>query len=316
MKSSGSVVEGSLVAAFEREFAALVGGRQCVAVQEGNTALRLSLVALGVIPGDEVIVPSYGPAAAVEAVRLAGATPVFADIDPHTFCLDPDAVAAAISWRTVAIIAGHRFGHPAPVRRLADVARRHGLALVEDASEACGAELDREPVGTFGALAAFSLAVVTEDPRLARRIRELRTPDIRPTEESAVAGRGELERLAGFAARRRANARVFDTALKGVRTPYVAAGARHVYHRYVVRVPGNGRPDRDAFARALATRGVEAGVPVPTPLHRIPAFRMPVDLPQTERAAAETLSLPVHPLLTEREVERIVSACNALGGLL
>ncbi|MGW7004928.1 DegT/DnrJ/EryC1/StrS family aminotransferase [Streptomyces sp. NPDC054933] len=316
MKPSGSVVEGSLVAAFESEFADLVGGRHCVAVQEGYCALRLSLVALGVVPGDEVIVPSYGPAAAVEAVRLAGATPVFADIDPRSFCLDPDAVAAAITWRTVAMVAGHRFGHPAPMRRLAQLAGRHGLALVEDASQACGAELDREPVGTFGVLAAFSLAVVTEDARLARKVRELRTPDTRPTEESAVAGRGELERLAGFAARRRANARVFDSALTGVHVPYVAAGARHVYQRYVVRVPGNGRPDRDAFARALASRGVDAGIPVPTPLHRIPAFRTSAELPHTEQAAAETLSLPVHPLLTEREVERIVSACNALGGLL
>lgn len=165
-------------------------------------------------------------------------------------------------------------------------------------------------------LAAFSLGVVTADPALARRVRALRGREALPSRESAVAARGEVERLAGFTARRRANARVLNSALTGVAIPEVAPGARHVYQRYVVRVPGNGRPDRDAFAKALSLRGVDAAIPVPTPVHRLSAYRSGAHLPRTERAAAQTLSLPVHPMLTERDVERVVAACNGLGGLL
>ncbi len=313
---SGSVIDGSLVASFEGEFAELVGGRHCVAVDEGYSALRLALLTLGVVPGDEIIVPSYAPMGAADAVRQVGALPVFADIEAVGYCLDPDAVAAAITRRTVAVVASHQFGHPAPMNRLSALAERHGLALLEYGSRSYGAALDDRPVGTFGVLAAFSLGVVTGDAALARKARTLLTPEARPSVESAVAARGELERLAGFTARRRATARVLNSALKGVLIPEVAPGARHVYQRYVVRVPGNGRPDRDAFAKALAARGVDAGVPVPTPVHRLPAYRSGAHLPHTERAAAETLALPVHPLLTERDVDRIVSACNGLGGLL
>ncbi len=314
--ASGSVIEGSLVTAFEGEFAELVGGRHCVAVDEGFSALRLALLTLGVRPGDEVIVPSYAPMGAADAVRMVGALPVFADIEQVGYCLDPDAVAAAVTRRTVAVVASHQFGHPAAMRRLVALAERHGLALLEYASRSYGAALDGRPVGTFGLLAAFSLGVVTGDAALARKARTLRTPDALPSQASAAAARGELERLAGFTARRRAHARVLDSALNGVLVPEVAAGARHVYQRYVVRVPGNGRPDRDAFAKALAARGVDAGIPVTTPVHRLPAYRSGAHLPRTERAAAETLALPVHPTLTQKDVDRIVAACNGLGGLL
>lgn len=313
---SACVIEGSLLAAFEGEFTELVGGRQCVAVDEGHSALRLALLTLGVRPGDEVVVPSYAPAGAADAVRVVGAVPVFADIEPLGYCLDPDAVAAAVSPRTVAVVAVHQFGHPAAMRRLTELTERHGLALLEYAARCYGSALDGRPVGTFGVLAAFSLGVVTADAGLARKARSLRTPESLPSMESAAAARGELERLAGFTARRRAHARVLDSALVGVLPPRVEPGARHVYQRYVVRVPGNGRPDRDAFAKALAVRGVDAAVPVPTPVHRMPAYRSGAYLPRTEQAAAETLALPVHPLLTERDLDRIVAACNGLGGLL
>ncbi|MEU6175954.1 DegT/DnrJ/EryC1/StrS family aminotransferase [Streptantibioticus parmotrematis] len=316
MKPSGSVIEGSLVAAFEREVAELVGGRTCVAVDEGRSALALALSALGVARGDEVVVPSYAPVGAADAIRLVGAVPVFADIDPVSYCLDPEAVAAVLSPRTVAVVAAHQFGHPAAMRELGALADRHGVALLEYASRAYGAALDGRLVGTFGLMAVFGFGVATQDAALARRLRGLRTGDAVPAEESAAVARGELERVAGFTARRRANARVFDSALTGVLPPYAAEGTRHVYQRYVVRVPGNGRPDRDAFAKALAARGVDASVPVATPVHRLPAYRSGAHLPHTERAAAATLSLPVHPMLTEREVERVVQACNALGGLL
>ncbi|MFS8202298.1 DegT/DnrJ/EryC1/StrS family aminotransferase [Streptomyces sp. CWNU-52B] len=215
------------------------------------------LRAAGVGIGDEVIVPAFGNVEVAEAVITAGALPVFVDIDPATYCLDPSEVEAATGPRTVALVAVHRFGRLADMPRLWDIGRRRGLLVLEQGeSEAPYAEIEE----------------------------------------------------------RRAHATLLDGRLRGVRTP--ERGAGHTYQQYVVRVPGNGRPDRDAFVRAVRARGVECRVPVKTPVHRMPAFRRDVCLPETERAADETLALPVEASLTKREMQRIVSACNALGGLL
>ncbi|WP_078861958.1 DegT/DnrJ/EryC1/StrS family aminotransferase [Streptomyces sp. NRRL F-5123] len=235
------------------------GPRHRIASDTTAAALRDVLVGLGIRGGDEVIVPSFGPGAPADAVRLAGAVPVFADIDPRTFCLDPAAVAAGVTSRTAAIVPVHVFGHPAPMEALTELAERHALALVEEGS-------------------------AVDD--------------------------------AGAVARRRAHARFLDSALKGVVVPYTALGAHHLYHRYTVRVPGNGRPDRDAFAAALAARGVRATVSVPVPVHRMPAHRSGDMLPETERVAADSLSLPVHPGITQRELTHIADTCNSLGGLM
>ncbi|MFC9925683.1 DegT/DnrJ/EryC1/StrS family aminotransferase [Streptomyces sp. NPDC127190] len=215
------------------------------------------LRAAGVGIGDEVVVPAFGNVEVAEAVSLVGALPVFADIDPVTYCLDPAAVEAAVTERTAAVVAVHRFGRRADIGRLHALGQRHGLLVLEQAeSEA-------------------------------------------PYDEIA---------------QRRERAAYLDARLKGVRTP--DGGDGHTYQQYVVRVPGNGRPDRDAFARALRIKGVACRVPVKTPVHRLPEYRRCVDLPETERAAEETLALPVDAALTKREMQRIASACNALGGLL
>ncbi|MEV0225987.1 DegT/DnrJ/EryC1/StrS family aminotransferase [Streptomyces sp. NPDC050704] len=215
------------------------------------------LRAAGVGAGDEVIVPAFGNVEVTEAVILAGATPVFADIDPVTYCLDAVEVNAVVGPRTVAVAAVHRFGRPADMARLWDVGQRHGLLVLEQ---------------------------------------------------------GESEAPYDEIEERRAHAALLDGRLRGVRTP--ERGIGHTYQQYVVRVPGNGRPDRDAFARAVRAKGIECRVPVKTPVHRMPVFRRDVCLPETERAADETLSLPVDASLTKRQMQRIVSACNALGGLL
>lgn len=235
------------------------GRRHRIASDSTVSALRDALVELGIGHGDEVIVPSFGPSAPADAVRLADALPVFADIDPRTFCLDPDAVAACVTPRTAAILPVNVFGHPAPLARLGEVAGRCSLALVEEG-------ITGEDIGTV--------------------------------------------------ARRRAHARFLDSALTGVIVPYTEPGVHHLYHEYTVRVPGNGRPDRDAFARALAVRGVRATVSVPVPVHRMPAHRSGDVLPHTESVAADTLSLPVHSGLNQRELTHVADACNALGGLL
>ncbi|MBZ9643838.1 DegT/DnrJ/EryC1/StrS family aminotransferase [Streptomyces sp. PSKA30] len=215
------------------------------------------LRAAGIGVGDEVIVPAFGNVEVSEAVALAGALPVFADIDLVSYCLDPSAVEAVVTPRTAAVVVVHRFGRPADVARLHRVGQRHGILVLEQ---------------------------------------------------------GESESPYDEVAQRRQRAAYLDAKLKGVYTP--DGGVGHTYQQYVVRVPGNGRPDRDAFARAVRARGVECRVPVKTPVHRLPGFRQCVSLPETERAAAETLALPVEGALTKRDMQRIVSACNALGGLL
>ena len=345
---SGAVVQGPEVAAFETEFSALVAGRHCVAVNSGTSALQLTLMALGIGPGDEVVVPSFSFAATANAVRLVGADPVFADIEPDSFCLDPDAVAAAVGRRTAAIMPVHLYGHPAAMDRLVPLAERHGLAIVEDACQAHAAALNGRSVGTFGVAGCFSFyptknmhsleggMITTADEGLARTLRLLRNQgmeqryaheivgaNMRLTDVAAAIGRVQLGRLAIRTEQRRANAKLLDSRLTGLRVPPVADGVHHVYHQYTVRVPGNGRPDRDCLQKALASRGVGSAVYYPTPIHRLKAYwgrhgDQPHrwDLPQTERAAAEVLSLPVYPTLTGNELERIVNAANALGGLL
>jgi perosamine synthetase len=337
---SGMVVQGPEVAAFEREFGELVAGRHCVAVNSGTSALQLSLLALNIGRGDEVIVPSFSFAASANAVRLVGAEPIFVDIEPGSFCLDPDAVLAAITPRTAAIMPVHLYGHPAAMDRIMAIAGRHGFAVVEDAAQAHGAALGGTPVGAFGNAGCFSFyptknmhsleggMVTTEDAELARTLRLLRNQgmeqryaneivgaNMRMTDVAAAIGRVQLRQLPEWTEQRRANAKVLDASLRAVTVPPVADAARHVYHQYTVRVPG----DRDAFQAALTARGVGNAVYYPTPIHRLRPYLTeagtPGDwqLPQTDRAAAEVVSLPIFPSLTPRELDRIADAVNSTG---
>jgi perosamine synthetase len=338
---SGMVVQGPEVAAFEREFSQLVDGRHCVAVNSGTSALQLALMAIGLGPGDEVIVPSFSFAATANAVRLVGAEPVFADIEPGSFCLDPDAVAAAIGPRTAAIMPVHLYGHPAAMDRLMQLAQRHGLAVIEDAAQAHGATLGGQPVGALGLVGCFSFyptknmhtleggMVTTADGELARTVRLLRNQgmerryaneivglNVRMTDVAAAIGRVQLTQLAGWTEQRRANAKFLDSRITEVVTPPVADAARHVYHQYTLRVPG----DRDAAQEHLTTRGVGSAVYYPTPIHRLKPYLGadgkpgPWDLPETERAAAEVLSLPIYPTLTPAQLDRIAEAANGIVG--
>lgn len=332
---SGMVAQGPEVAAFETEFGRdLVAGRTCVAVSSGTSGLHLGLLAAGVTPGDEVVVPSFTFAATANSVALAGATPVFADIDPDTYCLDPASVESVVTSRTVAVMPVHLYGHPADVARLRGVADRHGLRLFEDAAQAHGASWQGTPVGAFGDVAMFSLyptknmtsgeggmvACATED--VARKVRLLRNQGMerryenevvgfnaRMTDVHAAIGRVQLAKLPAWNERRRENAAFLSAHLDGVVVPTVADGATHVWHQYTIRVP----QDRDGFARALAEEhGVGSGVYYPIPNHRLPSFGLDADLPETARACAEVLSLPVHPALSQDDLERIVVGVNAV----
>jgi dTDP-4-amino-4,6-dideoxygalactose transaminase len=335
---SGMVAQGPEVAAFETEFSQhFVSGRHTVAVNSGTAGLHLGLLAAGVGPGDEVIVPSFTFAATANSVALTGASPVFADIEPEGFSLDPAAVESAITTRTRGILPVHLYGHPARIDVLADIAERHGIALYEDAAQAHGAALRGRPVGTFGTMAMFSLyptknmtsgeggMVVLADDVTARKVRLLRNQGMerqyeneligfnaRMTDIHAAIGRVQLTKVDGWTAARRANAAFLDANLSGVVAPPVADGATHVYHQYTIRVPA----DRDGFVRALREEhGIGSGVYYPIPNHRLPSlsrFAPGLDLPETERAAREVLSLPVHPSLTTADLEKIAAAVNNL----
>ncbi|HEU5128878.1 MAG TPA: DegT/DnrJ/EryC1/StrS family aminotransferase [Glycomyces sp.] len=334
---SGQVVQGPQVAAFEEEFTKVSGTAHCVAVNSGTSALQLALLGMGIGPGDEVIVPSFSFAASANAVRLVGADVVFADIEPDSFCLDPDAAAALIGPKTAAIMPVHLYGHPADMDRLTALAERHSLAILEDACQAHGAQVAGRPVGSFGAAGTFSFyptknmhaleggMISTDDAQLARTLRLLRNQgmeqryaneivgaNMRMTDVSAAIGRVQLGRLEEWTEARRANAARLDAALAGLATvavPPVAPNARHIYHQYTVRVAG----DRDAAQERLKADGIGSAVYYPIPIHRLaPYAGSDADLPETDRAAAEVLSLPVHPSLTDGEIERVADAVIAL----
>lgn len=337
---SGMVAQGPEVAAFEAEFSAhFVPGRPSAAVNSGTAGLHLGLLAAGVGAGDEVIVPSFTFAATGNSVALTGGTPVFVDIEPETFTLDPEAVAAAITPQTKGILPVHLYGHPARMRELEKLAAERGVALYEDAAQAHGASLDGRPVGSFGEFAMFSLyptknmtsgeggIVTTATEEIARRVKLLRNQGMerqyenevigfnaRMTDIHAAIGRVQLTKVDAWTRTRQQNAAFLDANLQGVVVPPVADGAVHVYHQYTIRVP----EDRDGFVAALkAEHNVGAGVYYPIPNHRLPSlapYAPGLDLPETERAAREVVSLPVHPSLSQDDLERIVTAVNTLAG--
>jgi dTDP-4-amino-4,6-dideoxygalactose transaminase len=332
---SGMLAQGAEVAAFEQEFSqTLLDGRASVAVNAGTAGLHLGLLASGVGPGDEVIVPSFTFAATANAVALTGATPVFADIELEYFCLDPEHVASVITERTKGIMPVHLYGHPANMAALQALADKHGLAIYEDAAQAHGASLAGRHVGTFGTFGMFSLyptknmtsgeggMVSTGDAEIERKLRLLRNQGMerqyenelvgfnaRMTNLHAAIGRVQLKQVGDWTKDRQANAQFFDKNLQGVGVPPVADGAVHVYHQYTITV-GEGR---DEFVKALKEEHqVGSGVYYPIPNHRLPSFQREEDLPNTEKAARTVLSLPVHPSLDDEDRDRIVTAVNTL----
>lgn len=327
---SGMLSQGPEVEAFEDEFSEYVEGRICVAVNAGTSALHVALLAAGIGPGDEVVVPSFSFAATANAVRLAGATPVFADIKAETFCLDPEAVDAECTSRTAAIMPVHLYGQTADMAPLEAIAKRRGLLLVEDAAQAhCASDRGR-PAGSIGTLAAFSFyptknmttgeggMVVTADESMARHARLLRNQgmdrpylnevvgfNLRMTDIAAAIGRVQLRSLLDRTRRRQQIAARYDAALRTVVTPPVADDRTHVYHQYTVR-----SENRDGLQERLSANQIGSAVYYPVPIHRLPAYDLTIDLPETERACQQALSIPVGPHLSDDEVERVIAAVN------
>jgi dTDP-4-amino-4,6-dideoxygalactose transaminase len=319
--------------ALERELAARCGVRHGIGVGSGTDALRLALAGLDVGPGHEVITPAFSFVASASTIVMAGATPVFVDVEDDTFALDPALVERAITPRTRAIVAVHLYGHPAPLDALAALARARGLALVEDAAQAIGAAWDGRPVGGWGDLACLSFyptknlgacgdggMVLTDRDDLAERVRRLRHHGdagryrhvelgwcSRLDELQAAVLRVKLTRLDGWIERRRGIAERYHARLGDLPLvlPVERARARHVYHLYTVR-----HPKREALARALADLGVGTAVHYPAPVPGQPLFGLAEERrwPGAWRAAAEVLALPCFAELTDAEVERVAEA--------
>src|SRR2546427_12587149 len=260
--ASGQLAQGERVATFEQRFAELCHVHEAVAVSSGTAALHLALLAHNIGPGDEVITTAFSFAATANAILLVGAIPVFVDIEPDTYTLDPILVEAAITSRTKALLPVHLYGHPCDMQHLEQLARTHQLAIIEDACQAHAANIEGKPVGSFGT-GCFSFystknmttgeggMVTTNDPGIAERVRLLRNHgqteryhhtrlgyNLRMTEMQGALGRVQVEKLEHFTEQRIANAAFLTERLRGpVQTPIVRPGYRHVYHQYTIRVP-------------------------------------------------------------------------------
>jgi len=340
--ASGHLAAGDEVDAFESEFASYCGAREAVATSNGTTALHAALEALDLPSGSKAVTTPFTFVATANAVRFAGLQPVFADVDPETFNLDPERVDAYLEANddVEAILAVHLYGLPADTQALREVADEHDVALVEDAAQAHGAQIDGQPIGTHGDVTTFSFyptknmttgeggMVVTDDPALADNVRAFidhgRTGEgtyehqevghnFRQTDLAAAIGRVQLDRLPDYTAARRKNAVRYDEALAEtpVRTPVEPPDRHHVYHQYTIRTER-----RDDLREHLYDHDVNAAVYYPTPVHQQPPYRhVERDLPVAERLADEVLSLPVHPNVTSEDVDAVVDVIEAFQGV-
>ncbi|MEO8677556.1 MAG: DegT/DnrJ/EryC1/StrS family aminotransferase [Vicinamibacterales bacterium] len=333
--ASGWFILGPEVEAFEREFAAACGSPHAVGVGTGTDAITLILRALNIGAGDEVITSPLSAAYSALAIVLAGARPVFADIDPDRLTIDANAVEAAVTPRTRAIMPVHLYGQAADLKPLEAIAERHGLALVEDAAQAHLATSDGRPISTIGIAAAFSFyptknlgalgdggAVVTPDAALAARITRLRNGgqtsryhheeagvNSRLDELQAAILRARLPYLKGWTERRRAIAKQYRQALDGASIVVPREfDAGHVYHLFPVLTP-----HRAAFQNHLAGRGVETLIHYPVPIPRQPALApfQPARCPIADRVCEEVVSLPMYPALSDQQVASVAEAVRS-----
>jgi dTDP-4-amino-4,6-dideoxygalactose transaminase len=326
-------VLGSEVAGFEQEFATYCGTTECIALNSGTSALHLALLAAGVGPGDEVITVPFTFVASVAAVCYTGARPVLVDIDPRSFTMDPSAIEAAITPRTKAILPVHLYGQPADMDPIMEIARRHGLVVIEDAAQAHGATYKGRPVGSIGDMACFSFypgknlgaygeggAVTTNNAEYARTIRMLRDWGQDRKYHHVLRGynyrmegfqgailRVKLRHLEQWTEARRAVVAQYNKHLAdgGVERPSEMPWARHVYHVYTLRTD-----HRDGLQTALQAEGIQTGIHYPVPVHLQPAY---ADLgygkgafPHSEAAAGQVLSLPLYPELSSAAVAEVV----------
>jgi len=325
--SSGYIAEGAAVQKFEQSFADYLKIEHAVATNSGTSALHLTLLALGVGPGDEVIIPSFVCCALLNAVNYTGATPILADIRPDTYNLDAADVKKRLSRRTRAIIVPHLFGLPADLDALSAL----GIPLIEDCAQAVGSEYGRRPVGTFGTAAIFSFyatkvmatgeggMVVSNSTDIAERVRELKTYDqkvdyrvrfnYKMTDIQAALGLAQLGRLATFVRRRRAIAELYERAFKSLDLNLPPGDPGHIFYRYVLGLNKNSLP----WIQALAHKGIGCDRPVYLPLHRQMKTK---GCPVSEKAWQSSLSIPIYPSLTDEDATHVIETVLATASRL
>ncbi|PIQ62874.1 MAG: transcriptional regulator [Bacteroidetes bacterium CG12_big_fil_rev_8_21_14_0_65_60_17] len=332
---STAFIKGPEVNRFEEALGAALDAH-VVAVANGTDALQIALMALGVGPGDEVITPSFTFVATAEAASLLGAVPVFADIDPRTFTMDPASLETLITGRTRAIVPVHLFGQSADMDAIMDIANRHAIPVVEDTAQAIGSTWKDQAAGTRGAFGTLSFfpsknlgcygdggAVMSRSAELAERARLIANHGSRKKYHNEVVGinsrldtlqaailQAKLPHLDDFTRRRREAADHYDAHfadIPGITTPHRSAHSHHVFHQYTLRIHRH----RDRIHDALSEAGIPSAVYYPVPLHELPIYasspdaHVRVPLPETGRAAREVLSLPMHTELTEEQQQRI-----------
>jgi len=335
-------IMGPEITALEQEMAAMLGVRHAVAVSSGTDALLLALMALGITAGDEVVTPTYSFFATAGAVARLGATPVLVDVEDATFNMDPAKLAAAITPRTKAIIPVHLFGQSAEMQPILDVASKWGIPVVEDAAQAIGASYRSQPVGGLGAFGCFSFfpsknlgafgdagLLTTNDEALAKKSRLLRTHGMEPRYYHHLVGanfrmdalqaailRVKAPHLAGWTERRRANADRYRTLFRDaglldrITLPVEAPDRRHIYNQFVIRTA-----DRDGLKKHLDASGIGTEIYYPVPFHQQPCFaylgHRTGDFPTAERAAQDSLAIPIYSELTLSQQQTVVEAVAA-----
>jgi len=335
---SGMLVQGPRTAKLEEKFAAVCGVKHAIATSSGTTALHVALLAHGLGPGDEVITTPFTFIASVNSIIYAGARPVFVDIEEDTFNINPALIDAAVTSYTRAILPVHLYGYPCDMDTIMEIARRHNLVVIEDAAQAIGAEYRGKRVGSFGT-GCFSLyatknvmsgeggMITTDDDALAQRCRMIRNHgmqrryyhdmvgyNFRMSDLHAAIGLAQIDRLDEVTTRRRANAEYLNSHITSVVTPTVRPGYGHVWHQYTVRVDKS--RDRDAAVKRLYDAGVGTGIFYPVPAnkqaHLVEMGLGDVALPVAERLASEVISLPVHPQLSQADLQTIAAEVNKL----
>ena len=338
---SGILAQGPRTKAFEEAFAKMVGVNYAIAASSGTTALHIAMLAHGIGPGDEVITTPFTFIASANSVVYAGGRPVFVDIDPVTFNINPALIEAAITPHTKAILPVHLFGLSSDMDAIEQIARKHGLTIIEDACQSHGATLHGKTVGSFGT-GTFSLyptknitsgeggMITTDNPEINEACRVIRNHGMRRryyhdelgynfriTDLHSAIGLAQLNKLKGFNQKRRENAAFLAANLKGVVTPCIPEGYEHVFHQFTIRVTGN---RRDGLRTFLQEKGIGSEVYYPVPIHQQSYYTQKLgyhlSLPEAEKAASEVLSLPVHPGLSQLDLEAIVSAVNELTCLM
>jgi dTDP-4-amino-4,6-dideoxygalactose transaminase len=330
---NSAFVGGSTVDHFEKAFSQFCEAKHAVGVGNGTDALALALKALGVHAGDEVITAANSFVATAEAIVHCGATPVFVDVDPHTYTIDVDRIEDHITSRTKVIIPVHLYGQPADMRPILEIARKYGIKIIEDAAQAHGARYHGQRVGSIGDIACFSFypgknlgacgdggAVVTNDGEIADAIRRLRDHGGLKKYEHDIVGynsrldsvqaavlMAKLSRLERRNEMRRRHAKCYDellSSIPGIVVPFTPNGFNSVHHLYVIRI---NKGDRDSLKKYLETCGVQTGIHYPAPIHRTRAFSAfsRGSLPVAEKNAASILSLPMYPELEQRQIQYI-----------